>query len=133
MAGLICFLAFNGFAQKNGSIKGVAFDTNSKQPVPGATISVVYKKDSTLLTFTMTGKNGQFELSGIPNGEFRLLITHVSYHNTNKYFTIDDTHKNIDLGNILMNDVSKVLSEVIVRNEAPPVTLIGDTIQCRFI
>ena len=83
LTGLVCFLAFNGFAQKNGTIKGVAFDTISQQPVPAATISVVYKKDSTLLTFTMTGKNGQFELNGIPNGEFRLLITHVSYHNAN--------------------------------------------------
>ena len=72
---------------------------------------------------------GRFELRGIPNGEYRLLITHVNYHNSNQFFSISDDHKNADLGNIIMNDVTKVLSEVVVTNEAPPVTLINDTIQ----
>src|ERR1044071_642293 len=33
------------------------------------------------------------------------------------------------MGNISMNDRSKVLDEVVVKNEAPPVTLINDTVQ----
>ena len=47
----------------------------------------------------------------------------------NKIFSITDSTKNIDLGNIIMNDKTKVLQEVVVTNEAPPVTLIGDTVQ----
>src|SRR6185295_7373503 len=77
----------------------------------------------------MTDNNGRFELNGIQNGEYRLLITHVNYHNSSRVFKIDDDHKNIDLGSISMNDRTKVLSEVTVRGEAPPVTLVGDTIQ----
>ena len=34
-----------------------------------------------------------------------------------------------ELGNIVMNDKTKVLAEVIARNEEPPVTLINDTVQ----
>jgi hypothetical protein len=117
------------FAQKNGAVKGIAFDTLSKQPVAAATITVMLKKDSSLVTFTITDNRGYFELKGIPNGEYRLLITHVSYHNNNQYFTIDDNKKFLDLGNIPMNDKSKVLEEVVVMNEAPPVTLINDTVQ----
>jgi hypothetical protein len=116
-------------AQKNGSIKGVAFDTLSRQVVASATISVLEKKDSSLVTFTMTDNTGKFELKGIPNGEYRLLISHVNYHNSHTFFTITDEKKNQDLGNIVMNDVAKVLGEVVVTNEAPPVTLVGDTIQ----
>lgn len=125
---LFCFTG-SVLAQNNGSIKGVAYDTITKQPVPAATITIVQKKDSSLVSFTMTNSKGYFELKGIPFGEFRLLITHVSYHNTNKYFIIDGNSRDIDFRDIIMNDVSKVLSEVVLKNEAPPVTLIGDTIQ----
>ena len=61
-------------AQKNGVVKGLAFDTISKQPVAAATITVLEKKDSSLVTFSMTGNDGRFELKGIPNGEYRLMI-----------------------------------------------------------
>src|SRR4029078_9072716 len=121
-------LAFCASAQKNGSIKGVAFDTLSKQPVGSATISVLEKKDSSLVTFTMTDNAGKFELKGIPNGDYRLMISHVNYHNSNIPFKISDENKNPDLGNITMNDKTKALGEVVVTNEAPPVTLDGDAV-----
>jgi hypothetical protein len=121
-------LVFCATAQKNGSIKGVAFDTLAKQPVGSATISVLDRKDSSLVSFTMTDNSGRFELKGIPNGEYRLMISHVNYHNSNIPFTISEDNKNPDLGNITVNDKSKVLAEVVVTNEAPPVTLEGDTV-----
>ncbi|MFI5186961.1 MAG: outer membrane beta-barrel protein [Chitinophagales bacterium] len=134
MRSLSFFLLFILFsviatAQKNGNIKGFAFDTMAKQPLASATITLMQKKDSSLVSFTMTDNNGRFELTGIQNGEYRLLITHVNYYNANLVFKIDDEHRNIDLGNIIMNDRSKVLSEVVVTSETPPVTLVGDTIQ----
>jgi hypothetical protein len=57
------------------------------------------------------------------------LITHVNYYNSNTYFTIADNNKNADRGNVVMNDKVKVLEEVVLANEEPPVTLIADTIQ----
>ncbi len=68
-------------------------------------------------------------MASLLNGEYRLLITHVNYHNTSTPFTIDDAHKQVNLGSIIMNDVSRVLSEVVVTAEAPPVTLLDDTVQ----
>lgn len=116
-------------AQRNGTVKGIAFDTISQSPVAGATITVLEKKDSSLVTFTMTGNDGRFTLTGLNNGEYRLLITHISYHNSNTFFTISDSLKNQELGNIVMNDRAKVLEEVVLAAEAPPVTMINDTIQ----
>ena len=116
-------------AQKNGSVRGVAFDTISKQPVAGATITVLERIDSSLVTFTMTENDGRFALKGLANGEYRLLITHVNYHNSNTFFKITDNNKNAEPGNVVMNDKTKVLEEVVLASEAPPVTLIGDTLQ----
>src|SRR3979409_552867 len=95
------------FAQKNGTVKGIAFDTISKQPVAGATVTVVAKKDSSLVSFTMTDNAGKFELAGILNGEYRLMISHVNYHNSNTFFTINDNNKHRDLANISLNDKNK--------------------------
>ncbi len=116
-------------AQKNGTVKGIAFDTLSKQNVGAATITVLERKDSSLVTFSMTGADGRFEIKGLANGDYRLLISHVNYHNSNKYFSINDSIKNADLGTLVMNDKTKVLAEVVLENEAPPITLINDTIQ----
>src|SRR5258705_13593898 len=93
---LVCFTTVLS-AQKNGTAKGLAFDTISKQPVAAATITVLEKKDSSLVTFTMTGNDGRFELKGIPNGDYRLMISHVNYHNRNIFFTIADKNKNAEL------------------------------------
>ena len=115
--------------QKTGSVKGIIYDTIAKQPVSAATITILQKSDSSLVTFTMTTSNGLFSLNNISYGEYRLLVTHVGYHNTNKYFTINDSSKNVDLGNIEVSDKTKVLEEVVLMAEAPPVTLIDDTVQ----
>src|SRR5689334_12121170 len=93
------FSALISFSQKNGSIRGIAFDTISKQPVAGATVTLVERKDSSLVSFTMTDNAGKFELNGIGNGTYRLLISHVNYHNTNLVFTISDSSKLHDFTN----------------------------------
>ncbi|HRG82978.1 MAG TPA: outer membrane beta-barrel family protein [Chitinophagaceae bacterium] len=116
-------------AQRNGTVKGIAYDTISKQPVAAATVSVLDRKDSSLVSFTMTGNDGRFEVRGLSDGDYRLLITHVNYHNSNKYFTIKESNRNPDLGNLAISDKAKVLEEVVLAAEAPPVTLINDTIQ----
>lgn len=128
---LIGFLLFYSITrgQQKGVVKGIAYDTLSKQPVASATVTLLQKKDSSLVGFTMTDNKGQFEMAGLPNGEYRLLTTHVSYHNSSTFFTIDEAHKQVNLGSIIMNDVTRVLSEVTVTAEAPPVTLIDDTVQ----
>lgn len=128
LAGFV-LLALLSIAQKNGTVHGIAFDTITKQPVIGATVTLVEKKDSSLVSFTMTDNSGKFELTGIRNGEYRLMITHVNYHNSNSIFSITEENKSRDLGNIVMNDNNKVLDEVVVTNEAPPVTMVGDTVQ----
>jgi hypothetical protein len=124
----VCFATLL-LGQKNGTVKGMAFDTISKQPVSGATVTVLERKDSSLVTFTMTGNDGRFELKGLANGDYRIMISHVNYYNSNKYVSLSDNNRTVELGNLVMNDKTKVLEEVVLASEAPPVTLINDTIQ----
>ena len=116
-------------AQKNGTVKGVAYDTLGKKTVNAVTVTVLDRKDSSLVSFTMTDNTGNFELRGIPNGNYRVMLSHVSYHNTSKYFSISDSSKLANLGNVPLSDKSKVLEEVVIEAEAPPITMIDDTLQ----
>ena len=62
----ICFLfilvacSLAVFSQKNGLVKGIAYDTISRKAVAGATITVLVKKESSLLKFSMTDNSGRF-------------------------------------------------------------------------
>jgi outer membrane receptor protein involved in Fe transport len=122
-------ISLTAAAQKNGSVKGTLIDTISKQPVASATLTLLSRKDSSLVSFTMTDSKGAFQITGIGNGDYRLLITHVNYHGKNEFFSITDDKKQIELGNVVMFDKSQMLNEVVVTAEAPPVTLVGDTVQ----
>ncbi|RYG05759.1 MAG: hypothetical protein EOO02_02800, partial [Chitinophagaceae bacterium] len=117
------------FSQRDGNVKGIAFDSVADKPIAGATVTLLKKKDSSLVSFTMTDIKGSFNLDRLGDGEYRLLLTHVNYHNRSLFFSIDDKNKVSDLGKTLMHDLAQVLQEVTVTAEAPPVTLIGDTIQ----
>ncbi|MCW3117019.1 MAG: hypothetical protein JWM28_1101 [Chitinophagaceae bacterium] len=125
---ILVFFATPILAQK-GTIKGILLDTVAKLAIESATISLLQKKDSSLVSFSMTDNKGRFELSNVGHGEYRLMISHVNYHSSLKVFKLDDKTEQLDFGIIVMNDLAKVLDEVVVTNDAPPVTLVGDTVQ----
>ena len=129
LVALFSLFGINTFAQQNGSIKAVIFDSISKRPVPYATVSLLQRSDSSLVSFSLTDESGKFEFNKLRNGNYRLLVTHNQYHNSNTFVSVADSNRNIDLGNIFVQDVAKTLSELVVKSEAPPVTLINDTVQ----
>src|SRR5690606_40924942 len=109
---LALVIVFSGYAsldQQNGRIRGEVTHSIINKPVSSATVTVVNASDSSLVSFGMTNNQGKFELSGIPDGKYRLLITNVNYHNRNVYFTIESGSRDQDLGKIRVDDKSKVL------------------------
>ena len=67
-------------AQKtDGSVKGKLMDTASKQPIADATVSLLNTGDSSLHSYVLTGKQGAFELKGLAEGNYQLVITHQGY------------------------------------------------------
>ncbi len=129
---LLLLIFFHGsglMGQPPGTVKGIAIHALSKQPISAATVSLLEKKDSSLISFSMTDDAGRFEFKNVRNGEYRLLITHINFHNAGNFFSVNAENRNIDLGSIGMTDKSKMLAEVVVESESPPLTIINDTIQ----
>lgn len=116
-------------AQKaDGSIKGKLVDTASKQPISEATISVLNTKDSALATFTLSNKQGAFEVKGLEEGNYQLVITHLGFETIKKTVAITAGEKSIDLGNLGVPKEVKTLEGVVVTTDAP-VIIKNDTIQ----
>jgi len=125
----LSFGFYSSYAQKaDGSITGKLVDTASKQPISDATVSLVQAKDSSLVTFTLTNKQGLFEIKGLAVGNYRLIITHQVYMEIKKNVSITDDKKQVNVGEITPAKDFKTLEGVVVTNEAP-IVVKNDTIQ----
>ncbi|MBI3139933.1 MAG: outer membrane beta-barrel protein [Sphingobacteriales bacterium] len=132
--GIVLSLIFFGLisgiqAQKaDGSIKGKLMDTTAKQSIADATVSVLNAKDSSLATFTMSNKQGGFEVKGLVPGDYRLIITSKGYQEMKKAISISSSVKLIDLGVLALQKDYKLLEGVTITTESP-IQVKNDTVQ----
>ena len=54
-----------GLSQESGSIKGTITDTLNKQNLSNAVVAVLRAKDSVLVKYTRSSKEGQFNLPNL--------------------------------------------------------------------
>ena len=101
----------------------------TQKPVGYATISLLRKSDSSLVSFTLSDSSGKFTLQNIAQGNYRLLITRLSYLNKNIFLNTKINESLVDFGKIQVNVLSAILNSVTINEEAPPVTLKDDTIE----
>lgn len=102
----------------NGQVNGRILST--KGPVDAATISLLRVKDSTLVKTTMADKEGHFNIEQVQLEEYVLSIESIGFQ---KYysdvFELDSVHSNYTLQPVILNAVSKVLSDVVVNGKRP--------------
>lgn len=127
---LLCFLNLISFyvkAQSLHTIKGKTIDTASTIILAGTSIAVLNAKDSTLVKFTRATENGSFNLSGIKNGKFILLVSYPKYADFVDHFTLDSTNLIKDYGKISLTGMARILSDVIVKGNRSAIKIKGDT------
>ncbi|MBK8606431.1 MAG: TonB-dependent receptor family protein [Chitinophagaceae bacterium] len=116
-------------AQKaDGSIKGNLLDSNTKQPIVDATVSVMNVKDSSLATFTLSNKQGGFEVKGLADADYLLIVSHKSYDPFSKSFTLSAENKTINFGSVFPGTSGKSLENVVISSYVP-IQVKGDTVQ----
>ncbi len=127
---LLIFVLFaTAQAQKfDGNIKGKLTDTAAKVPIADATVSVLNAKDSSLATFTLSNKLGNFEIKGLAQGNYRLVISSKGFVEFKRSVSITATEKTIDLGSLSIQKDYKTLEGVTVTSESP-IQVKNDTIQ----
>jgi len=106
--------------QKTGAISGQVIDAASNQPVEYATVSVFSRRDSALVTGTVSNEKGEFNVDQIPAGAYRVKISYIGYRtSTKENLQIDGQEPVKNLGIIKLNASSQALQEVVVSAEQP--------------
>lgn len=62
-----------------GTITGILKDFSSKEPVLYGTVALYSAKDSSLVTGTMSGDGGKFEMANVPAGKYYMIVKFIGY------------------------------------------------------
>ena len=125
---LLITLLLTGIAQaqsKAGTIKGKLTDSISMQSLKDATVTILDRNDSSVLTFGISKVDGNFTVENIPFGTHLLLITFQGYKEIEKEFMVSKDLPIYSIGNLFMLPLPKELAGVTVKT--PPITIKGDT------
>jgi outer membrane receptor protein involved in Fe transport len=105
-----------------GKITGRVFDKASHHSIEYANVVLLSIIDSSLINGTVTNEKGQFNLTGILQGKYRLEVRFIGYQSKTYNIEITSSIKSIDLGNILLSPNALELKDVVVQGERSPVT-----------
>lgn len=123
---IICIAAW---AQKPaGIIKGIIKDTAAAQTLTGATVSVIFTKDSAVVNSSLSDKTGTFEIKGLVNGNYKINISYLGFESFEKSFSITPGRQSVNLGTIILKKDFQVLDTFVVVSVAP-IQVKGDTTQ----
>ena len=125
----VLFCASAAFSQNLGrfSIKGFIADS-SDAGLSSATVMLLSRKDSSLVSYGRSGEKGNFEFKNVKRGNYLLKITYVGYLPYQKDIEAADGPET-DMGRIKLKAITKELFEVVIRTAKAPLVIKGDTIE----
>ena len=118
-------VSFSGMAQY--SLSGVVVDADDKSPVQGATVSLYFQKDSSIVANTVTTTDGEFIFQNLATDRFFVSINALSHQAHTVFATITNTDKNFGVLNLYKK--GKDLAGVTVTATGSPVVNKADTTQ----
>ena len=124
----LLFLLFSayGFSQ-NVTLKGKVTGPDAF-PLESATVYVTSVKDSSVIDYTITAKNGTWELKTRTSGEpVNLKISYVGFADYRQQLEAITADK--DFGTLALADRATTLNEVIIESEVPPIRIKKDTLE----
>lgn len=114
----LCFAPDFLFAQAvNGKISGKVAD-ESGHPVEGATVSLMWVKDSVAVKYELAAADGGFNFSVSDAGLYRIMISSIGkLPYKSEEIAVDAQHPLIDLNTITMQTAANTLKEVVITSK----------------
>lgn len=113
-------------AQK-ATVKGVIMDGGLNEPLPGAAVVLLNKKDSTQVTGVVSDVNGQVSMPVSKYGTYLLRISYMGYLTQYRTVELSKQKKELDLGTVVLKEDAKVLKEAQVTAQLAQVEMKEDT------
>ena len=115
-------------AQNNIIIKGAVYDINTQKPLESAMVYFSNVKDSTIVEYTTTDKNGIFTINTKKYDKpVFLKINYMGYQTYSEKQS--KLLGNKDFGKLYLAQNETALNEVIIKSDAPPVKIKKDTLE----
>lgn len=125
---IFSLLFIYGFPQlvfcQSGSIKGKLADSSSTEKPVNAVIAILRQKDSTLVKFSRSDKNANFQIDHLDSGQYVVLITYPKYGDFVDHIRLNQ-NENLDLRTIYLTQKAKLLQEIVIKQAAMRIK--GDT------
>lgn len=114
--GLSSFTGDDPVIEKLGKLTGKVIDKNLNEPIPYVTIAI---KDGNgnIITGGVTDENGNFTIQDIPEGKNVVTIQYIGYKTFSAEIVINRKDRNVDLGNIYLEEDVEALDEVTITAE----------------
>jgi hypothetical protein len=125
---LSLFLISTGAVAQQFSISGKVVDAETQVPLGSATLFVEKVQDSSLVSYTISNKTGDFVIEGSQKVDtLRLVSTFNGYSSLSRIIILEQPK--IALGTLNMEVANNLLGEVTVISERAPVTVKQDTLE----
>ena len=127
---LLLFLSFFlvANAQNDIVIKGTVYDINTQVPLELATVYFSNAKDSTVIEYANTDKNGVFKIT--TKKYDKPVFLKVNYMGYQPYTEEQSSLlESKDFGKLYLMQNTKELNEVVIKSEAPPIRVKKDTLE----
>jgi outer membrane receptor protein involved in Fe transport len=113
LLGVTSYAGIDPDSEIKGKITGKVIDKTLQQPIPYVTIAVK-KQSGEIITGGVTDDNGDFRIEDIPEGKSMVNIQFMGYKIYSTEIEISRGNRNIDLGNIYLEEDIAALDEVTV-------------------
>lgn len=120
-------LSFTKTFAQNSELSGVVKDAQSNTGISGASVLLINARDSTQRKGILADVDGQFKLTNVKYGNYRIRVSSIGYSNLETRVSVGNTPKN--LGVLKLTENANQLGEVTVREKQVRVEQKGDTIQ----
>lgn len=126
MLGLFTVVVSQAYAAPTARITGTVVDASDGEEMIGALVELVDVSGASGTKSVMTEREGRFTFSGVPYGEYRIVVSFLGYRNTEKTLTVDAPTANA--GQLRMDFDATAIDAVVLEAPAMRTSQKGDTV-----
>ena len=119
---------FTKVSAQNMKVTGYVVDTTGQKSLANVSVLAVRMKDSLLLKYTRTNKDGYFELSNFKVDTFTLIVEHPELDPRTYFVLGNEGNNDINIPSVRMSMKTKQLDEVVIFANKNPIFYRGDTL-----
>jgi len=104
-------------AMAQGSVKGKLLDKSADSPLEFASIQIKTRPDGKFLKGAMTDVDGKFQIDGLADGDYTMVVSCVGYKELTRDFSVSPAERNVSFAALYISQDAHLLKEVSVTGQ----------------